>query len=126
MDKQIAELAVRTDHRILATWAPTAPSASCRSLKSGLRKMTDHAEAIEATVRGHNGIFRMADVRKASLSAHAAAREVEEDDAARSAARSAVKRWQQRMFPDMPSPLAYMRPLPSITPPIPLRPSPPS
>jgi len=31
----------------------------------------------------------MADVRKASLAAHAAAREVEQDDAARSAARSA-------------------------------------
>jgi hypothetical protein len=37
----------------------------------------------------HTGTFRMADVRKASLDAHAAAREVEEDNAARSAARAA-------------------------------------
>jgi len=35
------------------------------------------------------GVFKMADVRKAALAAHAAAREAGEDDAARSAARAA-------------------------------------
>jgi hypothetical protein len=34
-------------------------------------------------------VFRLSDVRKASLEAHAAARQVEDDDAARSAARAA-------------------------------------
>jgi hypothetical protein len=34
-------------------------------------------------------VFKMADIRKASLSSHAAAREVGEDNAARSAARAA-------------------------------------
>ena len=35
------------------------------------------------------GIFKMADIRKAALASHAAAREVNEDNAARSAARAA-------------------------------------
>jgi hypothetical protein len=35
------------------------------------------------------GVFKMADIRKIALAAHAAAREVEDDDAARSAARAA-------------------------------------
>ncbi len=35
------------------------------------------------------GIFKMADIRKAALDAHAAAREIGEDNAARSAARAA-------------------------------------
>jgi len=47
-------------------------------------------KAIEATrAWAQTGVCRMADVRKAALAAHAAAREMEEDDAARSAARAA-------------------------------------
>jgi hypothetical protein len=37
----------------------------------------------------HTGAFKMADIRKAALASHAAAREVGEDNAARSAARAA-------------------------------------
>ena len=44
-------------------------------------------EALRAWVE--TGVFRMADVRRGALAAHAAAREVQEDDAARSAARAA-------------------------------------
>jgi hypothetical protein len=45
-------------------------------------------EAIEATCAwAQTGVFKMADVRTTALAAHAAAREVEEGDAARSAAR---------------------------------------
>jgi len=47
-------------------------------------------KAIEALRKWiHTGIFKMADVRKAALDAHAAAREVGQDNAARSAARAA-------------------------------------
>jgi hypothetical protein len=44
-------------------------------------------EALREWIR--SGIFRMADIRRASLDAHAAAREAGEDTAARSAARAA-------------------------------------
>lgn len=44
-------------------------------------------EALQAWI--NTGMFKMADIRKASLAAHAAAREVGEDNAARSAARAA-------------------------------------
>ena len=90
MDKPIEELAGRTDHRILAIWA-----ADCaeRALPYFERRSPEDdrprkaIEAIRAWAR--TGVFKMADVRGTSLAAHAAAREVEEDDAARSAARAA-------------------------------------
>ena len=90
MDKQIAELAVRTDHRILATWAADCAERVLPVFEKRSPEDDRPRRAIEATrAWARTGIFRMADVRKASLSAHAAARDVEKDDAARSAARSA-------------------------------------
>ena len=44
-------------------------------------------EALQAWI--NTGVFKMTDIRKASLASHAAAREVGEDNAARSAARAA-------------------------------------
>lgn len=90
MDGPIEELARRADHTTLAVWA-----ADCaeRVLPFFERRRPDDPRpraAIEACrewARTH--VFRMADVRSASLAAHAAARAVEEDDAARSAARAA-------------------------------------
>ncbi len=90
LDRQIAELADRTEHRDLATWAADCaervlPIFEVKSPEDDRPRM-----AIKATrAWTRTGVFRMADVRKASLSAHAAARDVEEDDAARSAARAA-------------------------------------
>ena len=88
-DKKIAELANRTNHRKLAIWAADCaervlPYFEGRSPDNRPRK------AIEATrAWAQTGVFKMANVRRAALAAHAAAREVEEYSAARSAARAA-------------------------------------
>jgi hypothetical protein len=90
MDMSIEELAGRTDHRKLATWA-----ADCagRVLPYFEEQYPDDPrpraaiEALRAWVK--TGVFRMADVRKASLDAHAAARNAGEFTSARSAARAA-------------------------------------
>lgn len=90
MDRRIATLALKADHRTLAIWA-----ADCagRVLPYFERKRPEDVrprKAIAACRKWvRTGIFHMADIRGASLSAHSAAREVIGDDAARSAARSA-------------------------------------
>lgn len=89
-DKPIAELATKTDHKTLATWA-----ADCaeRVLPYFEEKYPDDARprtAIDACREWvRTGVFRRADVRNTALAAHAAARLVKEGNAARSAARSA-------------------------------------
>jgi hypothetical protein len=90
MDKSIEKLVTRTDHRKLATWAADCaervlPYFERRSPEDDRPRKA--IEAIRAWAR--TGVFKMADVRGTSLAAHAAARDVEEDDAARSAARAA-------------------------------------
>ena len=90
MDKSIAELASRTNHRKLAIWAADCAERVLPYFEE--RCPEDHRprKAIEAVrAWAQTGVFKMADVRKAALAAHAAAREVEEDNAARSAARAA-------------------------------------
>ena len=90
LDKDIDQLARRTDHWTLAIWA-----ADCaeRVLPLFEQKRPDDIRpraAIEALrVWALTGIFKMSYVRGNSLAAHAAARDVEGDDAARSAARAA-------------------------------------
>ena len=90
MDQPIEELADRTGHKILAVWASDCAERVLPYFEEK-RPEDDRPrkaiEALRAWVR--TGVFRMADVRKTSLAAHAAAREVEGDDAARSAARAA-------------------------------------
>jgi hypothetical protein len=90
MDRSIEELVNRSNHRKLAIWA-----ADCadRVLPYFEEKYPDDdrpRKAIEA-VRAwtQTGMFKMADVRQTSLSAHAAARKISANDAARSAARAA-------------------------------------
>jgi len=89
-DAAVAELAGRADQRTLAVWA-----ADCaeRVLPYFERVRPTDARPRQAIERLHQwvrtGEFHMAEVRGASLGAHAAAREVAEDDAARSAARAA-------------------------------------
>ena len=90
MDKSIAELASRTDHRKLAIWAADCAERVLPHFEERCPEDNRPRQAIEATrVWAQTGVFRMADVRGTSLAAHAAAREVAEDDAARSAARAA-------------------------------------
>jgi hypothetical protein len=90
MDKPIEELATRTDHRKLAVWAADCAERVLPYFEERYPEDKRPRKAIEETrAWAQTGEFKMADVRKSSLAAHAAAREVEEDNAARSAARSA-------------------------------------
>ena len=90
MDDAIEELAGRTDHRTLATWAADCAGRVLPYFEAqspGDTRPRDAIAALRTWVE--TGVFRMADVRAASLAAHAAARSVGEYDPARSAARAA-------------------------------------
>jgi len=82
--------AFKSDQKILAVWAADCaehvlPYFECNHPKDGRpRKAIEACRAWAAT-----GVFRMADIRKASLAAHAAARGMREDAAACYAARAA-------------------------------------
>jgi len=90
LDKPIEELALRTDHRLLAIWAADCAERALHYFEERSPEDDRPRKAIEAIrVWVKTGVFHMADVRGTSLAAHAAAREVEEFDAARSAARAA-------------------------------------
>ncbi len=88
-DDEMVELVKKTDQKTLAVWAINCaervlpyfkkkypndqrPQQSLKTLKTWLK----------------TGVFKMSVIRKASLDAHAAAREVGEDSPARSAARA--------------------------------------
>jgi hypothetical protein len=90
MDVSIEELSGRADHITLATWAA---DCAVRVLPYFEEQYPDDPRpraAIEALRKWvQTGVFRMADVRKASLDAHAAARNAGEFTPARSAARAA-------------------------------------
>ena len=88
------ELTVRlmrgTDHRTLAMWAMDCAERVMPYFEE--QYPADHRprNAIEALqVWISTGVFSLPDIRKAALASHAAAREVGEDNAARSAARAA-------------------------------------
>lgn len=89
-NEPMAVLEKTTDKRTLAVWAIDCVE---RVLPCFEEKYPDDPRPRNAleTLRKwiDTGIFQMADIRGASLAAHAAAREVGEDNAARSAARAA-------------------------------------
>jgi hypothetical protein len=89
-DKSIVELVSKTDHKVLAVWAIDCVERVLPYFKDKYPEDHRPQNAITAlrTCIG-TGIFKMADIRKAALASHAAAREVNEDNAARSAARAA-------------------------------------
>ena len=88
--KSITELVKKSDHTTLATWAADCAERVLPYFESKNPKDDRPRKAIEACREWANtGIFSMADVRGASLAAHAAAREAEEESAARFAARAA-------------------------------------
>ena len=89
-DSEMLELIKNTDHKTLAIWAKDCAK---RVMPYFNRKYPeDHRpklaiEALQAWI--DTGEFKMVVIRKASLDSHTAAREVGEDNAARSAARAA-------------------------------------
>lgn len=90
MDRSIAELARKSDHKTLAIWAAGCAEHVLPYFEEKYPEDDRPRKAIEACrAWARTGVFRMADVRRVALAAHAAAREVKEGDAARSAARAA-------------------------------------
>jgi len=84
------ELVDKTDHKTLAVWAIDCAERVMPYFEEKYPEDHRPRNAIEALQTWINtGVFRMADIRKASLTSHAAAREVGEDNPARSAARAA-------------------------------------
>lgn len=88
--QSIAELVKTSDHWILATWAADCAERVLPYFEREHPKDNRPGKAIEAGREwARTGMFRMAEVREASLAAHAAAREAEAESAARFAARAA-------------------------------------
>ncbi len=84
------ELVKRADHKTLGVWAIDCAERVLPFFEE--KYPEDHRprnaiETLQAWI--DTGVFKMAVIRKASLDSHAAAREVGEDNPARSAARSA-------------------------------------
>ena len=89
-DDLIAEIVRNSDHETLAVWACDCAERALPYFENRYPKDKRPRLAIEAGREWvETGVFKMADVRRVSLAAHAAAREVEGDDAPRSAARAA-------------------------------------
>jgi hypothetical protein len=89
-DEAMEELVRKTDHKTLAVWARDCAERVVPYFEENYPEDHRPRQAIEALRAWINtGEFKMAVIRKASLASHAAAREVGEDNAARSAARAA-------------------------------------
>ena len=89
-DESILALVRKADHKTMASWAIDCVGRVLPCFEAEYPEDDRPRAAIESLRKWmRTGIFRMADVRKAALGAHAAAREVGEDNAARSAARAA-------------------------------------
>ncbi|MDD4995558.1 MAG: hypothetical protein PHW53_03795 [Patescibacteria group bacterium] len=91
LDKPITRLVGKSDHKTLGIWAADCAERVLHYFEEKYPKDNRPQKAIKALRTWvKTGVFKMADIRGYSLAAHAAAREVkEDDDAARSAARAA-------------------------------------
>jgi len=89
-DPRVVELLEKTDHKTLASWAIDCAERVMPYFEEKYPQDQRPRQAI-TTLQAwiDTGVFKMAVIRKASLDAHAAAREVGEDSPARSAARAA-------------------------------------
>ena len=84
------QLVSKTDHKILAVWAIDCAERVMPYFEEKYPEDHRPRNAIETLQTWiDTSVFRMAVIRKASLSSHAAARHVGEDNPARSAARAA-------------------------------------
>ncbi|MFW9888668.1 MAG: putative immunity protein [Candidatus Thorarchaeota archaeon] len=89
-DERIVELVGRTDQKTLAVWAVDCVKRVMPYFEHRYPRDRRPRTALEVLRTWiHTGMFKMTSIRKASLDAHAAAREAEQDSAARSAARAA-------------------------------------
>ncbi len=89
-DKRIVELVKETDQKTLAVWAIDCAERVLPYFQEEYPEDHRPQKAIETLKTWiKTGVFKMAVIRRASLDAHAAAREVGKDSAARSAARAA-------------------------------------
>ena len=83
-------LVAKTDHKTLAVWAIDCAERVLPYFEEKYPEDNRPRKAIETLqIWINTGVVKMAVIRKASLDAHAAAREIGEDNAARSAARAA-------------------------------------
>ncbi len=90
LDNSIVELVGKTGHKTLAIWAIDCARRVIPYFEEKYPEDDRPGKAIEALQKWiGTGLFKMADIRKAALDSHAAARETGEDNAARSAARAA-------------------------------------
>ena len=89
-DKSIVELVSKTNHKTLAIWAIDCVERVMWYFEENYPEDPRPQQAIETLQTWINtGVFKMAVIRSASLTSHAAAREVAEDNAARSVGRAA-------------------------------------
>lgn len=89
-DEALLELVRKTDPKTLAVWAIECVERVMPYFEEKYPQDPRPRNAIEALQTWiERGVFKMAVIRQASLTAHVAAREVGEDNAARSAARAA-------------------------------------
>lgn len=89
-DERIVELVNKTDKKTLAVWATDCTKRVLPYFEKKYPKDYRPRNAIETLQTWINTrVFKITIIRKVSLDAHAAAREVGEDNAARSAARAA-------------------------------------
>jgi len=80
----------KQDQRSMAAWAADCAERVLPFFEEAFQKDDRPRKAIEVCrTRVRTGVFKMADIRGASLAAHAAAREVKENNAACFAARAA-------------------------------------
>jgi hypothetical protein len=89
-DEVLAKLVGETGHKTLAIWSVDCVERVLPYFETKFpqdKRPQAAIEALQAWIK--TGVFRMAVIRKASLDSHAAAREVGEDNPARSAARAA-------------------------------------
>jgi hypothetical protein len=89
-DEAMMALIGKTDHKTLAVWAIDCAQRVIPFFEEKYPKDRRPRKAIETLNAWlDTGVFKMAVIRKASLDSHAAAREVGEDNPARSTARAA-------------------------------------
>ena len=89
-EESIVELVGKTGHKTLAVWAIDCVERVLPYFEGKYPEDNRPRNAIETLQTWTDtGVFKMVVIRKAALDSHAAAREVGEDNAARSAARAA-------------------------------------
>lgn len=89
-DEATLELVRKTGHKILAVWAIDCVERVMPYFEEKYPEDHRPENALKTLqIWINTGIFKMEVIRKASLAAHAAAREIGEDNAARSVARAA-------------------------------------